>query len=167
MKNIARIVCFALLGLSIALAPNLASAQPQGIGQGQSSEVQSATPSQSQDAAAQIQGLKGAIKNMEQAIEDAMIELQQMIDELNELKAARPAPPKGNSPQDKDAYIKSMTEWKYKVTAMEHELVAQQAKINQLQKQLSDLQQQLSNMQRAAGDSSGKALPPVKVIARI
>jgi chromosome segregation ATPase len=164
MKNIVRIACFALLCLSVALLPRLATAQPQGIGQGQSSGVQSATPGQAQDRAAQIQALTAAIKDLQHAIDDAMKEFQQLIDDLKKLRAAFPAPPKDSSSQEKDAYTKRKTEWQYRLTAKEHQIVAVQAKINQLQKQLSDLKQQLSNLQKASGDSSGRALPPVQVI---
>ena len=166
MTKIIRIVCFTLLSLSVTLGPKLAIAQPQGTGQGQFSGVQSATQNQSQDMDAQIQGLTGAIKDMEQAIEEAMKELRQMIDDLNQLRAALPTPPAGNSSQEKDAYTKRKMEWQYKVTAKEHQIVATQVKINQLQKKLSDLQQQLANLQKAAGDSSEKKMPPVKVIPR-
>jgi septal ring factor EnvC (AmiA/AmiB activator) len=166
MKKRARIGSYAILCLSIVLAPYLATAQPQGAGQGQVSGVTNVSPSQSQDASAQIQGMAGAIKDMQQAIEDAMKELQQMIDDLNQLRSELPTGPQGNSSQDKDSYYKRRTEWQYKVTAKEHQIVAKQAKINQLQKQLSDLQQQLANLQRAAGDNSGKSLPPVKVIPK-
>ena len=106
MKNIIRILCFALLSFSITIAPQLATAQPQGIGHAQVPGVAIPNVNQSQDSAAQIQGLVGAINDMQQTIEDAIKELQQDIDDLNQLRAARPAPPKGNSPQDKDAYIK-------------------------------------------------------------
>jgi chromosome segregation ATPase len=162
MKNIIRIVCFALLSLSIALASNLASAQPQG----QVSGVQNPNLNQSQDAAAQIHGMTGAIKDMQQAIEDAVKEMQQMIDDLKQLRAERPTPPKGSNPQEKDAYIKRMTDWKYKITAKEHQIVATQAKINQLQRKLSDLQEQLASLQKDARGYSGNALPPAKVIPK-
>jgi chromosome segregation ATPase len=176
MKKTVRIICFALLSFPIALAPQLAIAQPQGVGQPQTPVVQSPNVNQSQDTASQIQGMTGAIKDMQQAISDAEKELQQMINDLNQLRAARPTPPKGNSQQEKDAYYKRRTELQNRVTAKEHQIVATQAKINQLQKQLSDLQQQLSNLQKKAGDSSGKqtpqravdtsgkAPPPVKII---
>jgi hypothetical protein len=161
-----RIVFFAVLILSIALVPQLATAQSQGIGQGQTPGVQNPSVNQSQDTSAQIQGMLGSIRDLQQAIQDAMKELQQAIDDLNHLRAARPTPPKDNNPQEKDAYTKRKTEWQYKVTSKEHEIVATQAKINQLQKQLSNLQQQLSNLQNATGDSSGKKMPPVKVMPR-
>ena len=166
MTKIIRIVCFTLLSLSVALAPQMAIAQPQVTGQGQVPGVQSPNVNQSQDMDAQIQGLTGAIKDMEQTIEEAMKELQQMIDDLNQLRAALPTPPTGNSSQEKDAYTKRKMEWQYKVTAKEHQIVATQVKINQLQKKLSDLQKQLSNLQKAAGDSSGKQTPSVKVVPR-
>jgi chromosome segregation ATPase len=166
MKKTVRMICFALLSIAIALAPQLAIAQPQGIGQAQTPGAQSPNVNQSQDTTAQIQGMTGAIKNMQQAIEDAEKQLRQLVDDLNQLRAQRPTPPKGNSSQEKDAYYKRRTELQNKVTAKEHEIVATQAKINQLQKQLSDLQQQLYSLQKKAGDSSGKKMPSVKVIPR-
>lgn len=165
MKKILCICCYLSLTLSIILPPHIANAQPQGIGQGQSSGVTNLSPSRSQDTAAQIQGLMSAIKDVQQAIDDAMKELHQMIDDLNQLRAERPAPPTGNSPQERDAYTKRRIAWQDKITAKEHQVVAQQAKINQLQKELSDLQQQLANMQKAPGDSSGKKTP-LKVMPR-
>ena len=106
MKKIVRIGWYVILSLSIALAPHLATAQPQGIGQGQAFGVQNVTPNQSQDTAAQIQGTADAIKDVQQAIRDAGKELQQLMDDLKQLRDARPTPPKGNSSQEKDAYIK-------------------------------------------------------------
>ena len=170
MTKIIRIVFFTVLGLSIALAPQLAIAQPQGIGQGtgqgQVPGAQNPNVNQTQDIASQIQGVTGALKDLQQAIEDAEKDLQQAIDDLNQLRAKLPTGPTGNSPQEKDAYTKRKMEWQYKVTVKEHQIVATQVKINQLQKKLSDLQQQLANLQKAAADSSGKAMPPVKVIPR-
>ena len=164
MKKIVHIGCYAILCLSIVLAPHLAIAQPQGAGQGQVSGATNVSPSQSQDISAQIQGMAGAIRDLQQAIADAMKELQQDKDDLNKLRAELPTPPKGNSSQEKDAYNKRKAERQNKITAKEHQIVAKQATINRLQKQRRDLQQQLSDLQKAAGGSSGKALPPVKVI---
>lgn len=164
MKKTVRMICFALLSIAIALAPQLAIAQPQGIGQAQTPGAQSPNVNQSQDTTAQIQGMTGAIKDMQQAIEDTEKEIQHDMADLKQLRAARPTPPTGNSPQEKDAYIKRITNWQNTVTAKEHEFYAAHAKLNQLKKQLSDLQQQLSNRQKEPGDSSGKALPPLKVI---
>ena len=163
MTKIIRIVCFTLLSLSVALGPQLAIAQPQGTGQGQVPGVQSPNVNQSQDMASQIQGLTGVLKDLQQTIEDAEKDLQQAIDDLNQLRAKLPT---GNSSQEKDSYYKRRMEWQYKVTAKEHQIVATQVKINQLQKKLRDLQQQLSNLQNAAGDSSGKQTPSVKVVPR-
>ena len=166
MTKIIRIVCFTLLSLSVALGPQLAIAQPQGTGQGQVPGVQSTNVNQSQDMASQIQGLTGVLKDLQQTIEDAEKDLQQAIDDLNQLRAKLPTGATGNSSQEKDSYYKRRMEWQYKVTAKEHQIVATQVKINQLQKKLSDLQQQLSNLQNAAGDSSGKQTPSVKVVPR-
>jgi hypothetical protein len=163
MKKIVCVVCLAVFSLSITLAPHLATAQPQGTGQARVPGVTNLSLSQSPDTSAQIQGLLGSIKNMQQTIEDAMKELKQDIDDLNQLRAEPPTGPQGNSSQDKDAYYKRRTEWQYKVTAKEHEIVAKQAKINQLQKQVSDLQQQLSNLQSESKGALGKKLTPMKV----
>lgn len=165
-KIVVFICCYLILSLLVVIAPQLAIAQPQAVGQGQSSGARSATPSPSQDIAARIRGLSDEIKGVQQAIQDMEKVIRQLLDDLKQLRAARPVPPKGNTPQEKDAYSKHTAEWQYKVTAKENEVYIAHVKLDQLHRQLGNLQERLANLQKESGDTSEKKLQPVKVTPR-
>ncbi len=165
MKNIIRIVYFAVLGLSIALAPHLATAQSQGIGQGQSSGPQNVDPTQSADIMGQINALQNAIQAKQKEIQQLMDlmkqdqkQLKEARHQLKQLQDAPPPPPKGRSSQEKSAYDNQMADWNKKqaelIKAINQVLVdidVLAKQVTQLQDQIRVLQQQLSDLHKKAG----------------
>lgn len=130
LRIVSHVVPFLLM---IALAPPLANAQASMSGHSNSGSF-SRPGSASNAVAAQVQSEVSKLG----ALVEQMANLQQ---QLAELLADKPKPPKGNSPSAKNAYEKSLADWRKKVRA-------KQAALSKLQKQIEKQAMKIEKLER-------------------